>query len=652
MPGSSSGSSPFLESPVHAIPQNNQSTDRQVMSLQYKLNTLQNQFEIEKLRLQQQANLADKKYRNTVDELEKALDDTKYLYENNNRLEEELANLKEKLGDGGSVKDQEYQKLQADLSSKDYQLERMKSEYESRLSNLENKLETSEMEAQGSQTLLRKYEDEIARKTDEVKCLQKANIEKDDEVTTLRASRVVMEHHNYSTEEFQELTTTNKMLQDQLQYSKELEETNMQQALELKRLRMANESQLFWKNENEKLQNKLEQLNTLERQFQDSQLENVNLKSQIASWGLYTDEKHSPEHIIRDWTISKKECLVLTDENEKLRLDLMNVKALNDELAQERNQLLDANRNYEANILNLKKLNHEVEQQKQLSFEECKLLRAEMEELSKFSKDSQKEDAAIYGSLVDSYKNQTEDLTGELKKLNDQLLAREPVYKKRKASDQLGLNYSQRLNELQLQNLALSRELQKCQSTIGILEEKIIKLTELKEKKIRILQLRDNPLLKDQFVKRKQLELLKRENEDLLLLRQSSGRVDFETVPVAVYDTMKFELKQYEEELFKANKKFMRLKEVFNNKSLEFIDVVNSILGFRLEFQQDSKVKIISCFKPEKYLVVDLNQNTLKSNLDRDIDGWEELLQIWVDQRGQIPCFLATITLKLWNSST
>lgn len=655
MASSSGGSSPFLESPVHVPPKMSPQADRQVMSLQYKLNTVQNEFEIEKLRLQQQSNLLDKKYRKVVGELEKALDDTKYLYETNGRLEQELLDLKSRLDNVDDNKAEELQRLRSQLRTGNHQLDELKSDYDSKISKLETKLENNTVESQSSKTLLRRYEEEISRQSNEIKMLQRANSKKDDELATVKATHVVTQHQNYSTEELQELTVTNKMLQDQLQYAKELEEANMQQARELKRLRIANESQNFWKSENEKLQNKVEQLNFLEKQFQDSQLENVQLKSQITSWGLYTDGKQSPEDIVRDWTLTKKECIVLNDENRKIRFDLMNLKNLNDELAHERNHLLETNKNFEASIINLRKLNHEVEQQKQLSFEECKLLRIEMEELSKFTKDTNKDaDTDVdYGLLVDNYKSQTEDLTGELKRLNDQLLSREPTTKKRKTSDQFGLNYSQRLNELQLENVNLSRGLQKCRDTITILEDKITNLTELKEKKIRILQLRDNPLLKDQFIKRKHLELLKRENSDLLQAIQSNENSDqeLESVPISVYKTLKFEIKQQEDELFNANKKFVRLKEVFNKKSLDFIDVVNSLLGFRLEFQQDGKVKIISCFKPEKSLLVDLNQNTLKSNLDKDIENWENLLQFWVDQRGQIPCFLATITLKLWEAS-
>lgn len=656
----SGGSSPFLESPALSPSKSNSSAEkeRRLMSLQYKVNTLQNEFEIERLRMQQQYNSADKKYRESVNELEKALNDTKYLYENNGKLEKEIANLKEKLNKIEYSKEQEIQKLRSDLYVKEQECVDTKSAYDSKLSKAQNMFENCKVEAQGSQSLLKRYEEEISRQTQQIKELQMANSEKDDEVATLRASRVLMAHHNYSTEELQELTVTNKMLQDQLQYTKELEEVNLQQANELKKLRITNESQQFWKSENGKLQNKIEQMQMLENELQDSQLENVNLKSQLAAWELYSDSENKPEDIIRDWKLAKEECIVLSDENKKLHLDVNNLKILNDEMALERNQLLDLNKSYETSILNLKKLNHEIEQQKQLSFEECRLLRKQLDDVSLFNEEAGEgnkikdaKDVQEFGALVDNYKNQTEDLTEELRKLNDELLSREPQFKKRKLSDQLGLNYSQRLNELQLQNVSLLRENQKFQSTNRLLEERLAKLTELKEKRIRILQLRDNPLLKDQFVKRKQLELLKNENDDLLRAIRSGNSPLIENIPLSVYKSLNFELNQRDEDLLKANKKFIRLKEIFNKKSLDFIDVINSLLGFKLEFQQEGKVKIFSCFKPERYLIADLNQNTLKSNLDSDMDDWHDLLHLWVEQRGQIPCFLATITLRLWEMS-
>lgn len=657
----SAGSSPFLESPVQSPSKVNGAAEkeRKLISLQYKLNTIQNEFEIERLRLQQQNNSIDKKYRTTVEELEKALNDTKFLYDNNNKLEKELNEFKRKLGDIESSKDEEIQKLKLQLHTNETEAAQTISGYRSKIHKEEQENDTQRMELRNCKSLLERYKEAIAVKSEEINNLQREKSEMSGEIDALRASRLVMAHHNYSTEELQELTVINKSLQDQIQYTKELEEVNLQQANELKKLRISSESQQFWRTENGKLQNKLEQTSLLEKKLEEIQLENINLKSQLASWDIYNEDKDRPEDIVRELKLAKDTLVVLTDENEKIHLDNNNLKILNDELALERNQLLDLNKNYETSIINFKRLNHEIEQQKQLSFEECKLLRKQLDELTAFNveagqaeKGANTEEVKNFESIVDGYKNQTEDLTEELRKLNDQLLSQEPQSKKRKLSDQLGLNYSQRLNELQLNCVSLQRELQKSQNLNKILEKKVHRLTELKEKRIRILQLRDNPLLKDQFVKRKQLELLKKENQDLLQELETGKEGPMDRIPRSIYESLSFDLKERDDDLVKAGKKFIRLKEMFTKKSQEFIDVVNSLLGFKLEFQQEGRVKIFPCFKPERYLIADLNHNTLKSNLNSDFQDWDALLHLWVEKRGQIPCFLAALTLKLWEMSS
>ncbi|SCW00486.1 LAFE_0C05248g1_1 [Lachancea fermentati] len=645
----STRSSPFIQRPASP-----DASKRQALSLQYKVNTLQNEFEIEKLSFQREYALLDKKYRSTLDGLDKALNDTKYLYDTNEELEKELEKVKEELSQIKRESETRNLELKQQILSKDKELDDLQATSQSKLSLYENRYHNSQVEVEGSKTLLKRYESEIEKQNSEIKRLQKSVAQKDDEVASLKASRVVMAHHNYSTEELKELTTLNKLLQDQMSFSKDLERTNLAQGNELKKLRATQESQQFLKAENDKLRRKLEQMEPLQTQIQDIQLENINLQSNLASWGLYTNDqdgktKLGPEEIVREWRVLKQENLNLVNENSKLQLDLSNLKILNDELALERNQILDLNKNYESSILNLKKLNYEIEQQKLLSFEECKLLRQQLEELSSIDENHKTEPVTSFEGIIDGYKNRTEDLTNELKKLNEAILRDSDAgypSKRRKKSDDVALNYSQRLNELQLQNLELNRKYQAATETITLLQKKIDKIQEIGEKRIRILQLRDSPFLKDQFVKKKRLISLQRENEDLLA-RLNDTHV--EMIPRSVYERLKLDLAELEDEVFNSNKKNVRLREIFNKKSLEFIDAVNSLLGFKLEFQTDGQIKLISCFKPEKYLLADLAHNKLKSNLDTEIEGWNEILGDLVGEKGQIPCFLATITLKLWE---
>lgn len=687
----SGGSSPFLESPdvlpdvndgflprTHSSVSTSKSNvsgekDRQLISLEYKFSTLQNEYELERLQTQRQLNELDKKYRKTIEELETALSDTKYLHDTNNILQQELDTLHKETNQSGNDKDNLLSSLNLELNEKDKQLEDMQLNYDSKISKLENELQNLQGEKNIADNLVTKYNEDILRQSNEIRKMAKDINEKDDEILELKNSQIVNSHPNYNTEEFQELSTMNKLFQEQVKYSKELEEINFKQADEIKKYRNQADSSNFWKSENEKLQAKLQDVETLEKSYEDSQLEVIELKARLTSFNIFSENLESsdspnikPEQIINDLELTKKENLILVDENSRLSLNLSNIRILNEELALERTQLLDLNKNYESNIINMKKLNYELEQQKILSFEECKLLRKQLEELDEITnnslmknnedesdtKDRLETNDKQFENLMVDYKNRTDDLTNELKKLNDQILTTQQNEiqdsKKRKINDSNGLNYyAQRMNEMQLENSRLNRDLQKFQNLNKLLETKIMKLINLKEKKIRILELRENPLARDQFVKRKQLELLQKENQDLL--DQLNANEDIKTVPISVYEALNFDIKQQEQEIFKENKKFIRLKEVFNKKSLEFIDVVNSILGFKLEFKQDGKVKIYSCYKPTKYLVVDLKKNTLESNLN--IENWDHLLNVWIEERGQIPCFLATITLQLWEAS-
>ncbi|SCU84252.1 LADA_0D00694g1_1 [Lachancea dasiensis] len=649
----STGSSPFVERPASP-----ESARTQVLSFKYKMSSMQNEFEIEKLALQREVTLLDKKYRGTLDELEKAIDDTKYLYTTNGELETRVRTTEQELLAVTGDRDAQITELSRRISRQDRELNELRTSSQSEISLLENKFKNAQIEADGSKTLLKRYESEVHSQSQELRQLQAQLAQRNDEVASLKASRVVMAHHNYSTEELTELSTLNSLLKEQMLFSQNLERANLEQANELKKLRLSQEAQKFLQSENEKLRRKTAQLKDMEVQIQDFQLENVNLQSQLSFWNEFTSQdgtsQKKPDEVVKEWSLLKRENIRLVNDNSRLQLDINNVRVLNDEMALERNQLLDLNKNYETSILNLKKLNYEIDQQKLLSFEECKILRRQLNELIPLVDDKQSErleDNGTLEELVDNYRNKTQDLTNELKKLNDELMEKNETsssHKRRKTGDDVALKYSQRLNELHIENLELKRELTNEHETISMLESKLAKINTLDERRIRILQLRNSPFIKDQFVKQERLQLLLKENEDL---KQNGSATSQDAVPRSMYERIKFDSDHLEHEIFRLNKKITRLREVFNKKSLEFIEVVNSLLGFKVEFQSDGKVKLNSCYKPEKYLLADLNNNSLKSNLQSDIEDWDTLLKQHVFDQGQMPSFLATVTLKLWEQS-
>lgn len=638
--------------------------ERQLMTLEYKYSTLQNDYDLELLQAKRQVNELDVKYRTAIEELEEALVDSKHLQAENADLRDSLNELKKEADLGLGDEKNEINKLKQELLNITHKYNDLKVTEESKDAQHHYHLESLQAEKHVSDELVEKFQKEMIQQAEENKQLSKEVKAKHDEILELQNIKIMNSHPNYNTEEFQELSTMNRLFKEQSEYCKELEQTNLKQAEDIKRLRSVEDSSNFWKRENEKLELQVKDLQSLKDSYETSQMEIINLKEKLAEFNIFSEDMGkdamsnlNPADIINNLELLQQENLTLISENSKMNTTVNNMKILNEELALERTQLLDLNKSYENNIINLKKLNYEIEQQKVLSSEECKLLSRQLEEFKESSKgnapSATMNDTDLgQNSIIADYRNRTEELTGELQKLNEQLMQSqkedEQGIKKRKLKETSGMTYySQRINELQLENSKLNRDLQKFQNLNGLLETKLMKLINLKEKKIRIVELRDNPLRKDQFVKKELLDLLKQENADLL--NNSLQQNEKNSIPISVYNSLSFEMKQQEQEILKANKKFMRLKEIFNKKSLEFIDVVNSILGFKLEFRQDGKVKIYSCYMPQKSLMVDLRKNTLDSTIQ--VDNWDELLQYWIADKGQIPCFLATLTLQLWEAS-
>lgn len=183
----------------------------------------------------------------------------------------------------------------------------------------------------------------------------------------------------------------------------------------------------------------------MRQRLESLEIENIELQEKVTKWGVdrLDGRFKNPEEVIHELSLLQRENIFLSDSNSKLQIDFNQLKLLNDELALERNQLLDLNKNYETTIINLKRINHEVEQQKLLSFEECKLLRQQLDEFEVMD-DSANKDQKNASNIIEGYKNQTEDLTNELKRLTEEFSKSDETNgKKRKVTTDLGISYSQ-----------------------------------------------------------------------------------------------------------------------------------------------------------------------------------------------------------------
>ena len=646
------GSSPYQERPLEALDADQ--LRHELLTLRYQYTTLQNEYEIFKLSSERETNSLQNKYDKSMNELDRALSDTKLLYEENMKLKDSLKSKSDNSSEESKLVtslQRQVGELKDELDKRDQKIEQLKHETASIRKEAESSVKSLELELETSQKLLNKHKAHVDEQYKEIQEL-KLDIEaKDAQISKLQNGQLSDAHQNFSTQDLHEITILNKTLKEQLSYTKELEDMNLKQATELKKLKQLKDVQTFSKHENHGSQPSFNDVEQLKQKIESLEIENLSLQEKMTEWGIDKLDPRfdGPNAVIEEISLLQRENTFLIDTNAKLQKDFNQMCMLNDEMAIERNQLLDLNKDYETSILNLKRLNHELEQQKLLSFEECKILRQELEQLEfigegNSEKCTNPENIKTH-DIIDGYKNQTEDLTNELKRLNEEFSKSDDRLKKRrKLTHNLSVTYSQRLNDLVLKNKELEKQLQIVKNHANTLEQKLADLSNIKEKKIRILQLRNNPLLKEHYIRKEKLKLLEQENAELL-----SKLKPTESVPKSVYDRISFDMKQLENDIYNSNKKTTRLKEMFNKKSLEFIEAVNSLLGFKLEFLSHGKVKLICCYQPTKYLIADLKSNTLKSDLANIIPDWDELFQTYVAEKGEIPLFLSYVKIRLWE---
>ncbi|KAG8737702.1 coiled-coil domain-containing protein mad1 [Ceratobasidium sp. 414] len=178
----------------------------------------------------------------------------------------------------------------------------------------------------------------------------------------------------------------------------------------------------------------------------------------------------------------------------------------------------------------------------------------------------------------------------------------------------------------------------------------------------RILQLADNPEAR-WFAMRG--EEVGRMREEITALRgrvaaggqiqQSSGGDD---VPKETYENLQREKEELEEVVKQKEKRLLRLKSVFQSKAVEFRDSISSLLGYKLHFEP-KHVRLTSVYDRDidlKFASGGGNQASMGpiriggGQNKEDIEAQVlELKTLWVDQKQNVPCFLANLTLYAYE---
>lgn len=671
-----------------------------INSLEYELKNLQQERSLlvlqhdKELRDQQaRAEVDFKKYQNAESLSQKSAQRQETLAKELRQAQDEYINekavLERKLRDlqdqNASLKD-DSEDAQARLSDQERHYQHQVNDVESKRKSLQETLETVKQEleelsqhCEGTQTRLSERDDQIARLEAEVAALKSHSA--DGEVLHLVQSQ----------------------LSEQVAHIRKLESTNREQLGELRRLRDAHRSVQVVEEQKHGLEVELQVLKDVQRQLGEAQIQREILEDEKRMWTSLLErdgqdqEFESPEAVVRALIKQRIEFASLTDRLGTTESELSEKDEMIKGLDAEKNGLkaeLERTKSAQKALAEPNPDNKSykrLERQRVLALKEVEYLRAQLKTfdteetvlMENANYDNQRaEQIKKLEGLVDQYKSEAQATHVELVKLETvappaSTTLDEPRGTKRSAESLEEGDHGQQIGPLLRKNknlqIALQKTAQQSQLLATELQASKAQLKALRESsKTRVLELRENPTANAERVKMSTLRTLKEENAGLLAQLRGEELTGVQSVPASSVDALQLDLKDMEMVVADKEKRMRRQREIWTQKAGEFRDVIASVLGYKVNFLPNGKAKVSSMYygrgqeagegdeeedededeDEEDYIIFDGDQGTMKisggpdSAFGREI---KDLVNFWVKEKKQIPCFLAAMTLEFYE---
>lgn len=526
--------------------------------------------------------------------------------------------------------------------------------------------------------------------------------QRDSEVANLETENLRLRTEGTGSEE---MAVLKRQLSEQVAHTRNLETINRELAAELRHLRKVQKNVQVVEEQKKALENQLQLMKDMETELGHVRIQKQVLEDERNSWRslLQSDEAtaslDSPEAVVRALVQERIEKITLIDKLGSVEPQLLEKDEIIQGLEKEKRQLKQELEKFRASGSSANNAESRVrlrlERQRTLAIKEVEYLRAQLkafdtEEITLNADDSRydaqkAEQIAQLENLVDEYR-------AELQKAHDELTARETAsqetgprgVKRPLSPSESDENESERVAVLSRKTRKLQEALSKSEQNAKMLERELeatkAQLASLQERsRTRILELRDNPTAQEEKIRLSTLRTLRQENRDLLAQLQGEHH-NVKVVPVSTVESLKLELQELERTVAEKEKRMRRLKEIWAAKSSEFREAVASVLGYKLDFLPNGRVRVTSMFHvspqyrhgdrnappdargpgsmgngEENSIIFDGENGTMKiSGGPNSLFAMEirHLIKFWVEERKDIPCFLAAMTLEFYDKTT
>ena len=573
---------------------------------------------------------------------------------------------------------EELDEAKSQISTLDRQYQHQLQEVDKKHSILQATLESLRQDLSHKSTAFQESQDRLAVQESEIGRLE-------NEALSLR--NLVGDARN--------LETIKKEFAEQVTQLQSLEISSHEQLSELRRLRQSHKAVEIVEEEKRALEIKLRRLDNLEREAVEARFQRQILEDEKRSWVSYLqsagadNEFDSPETIARALIQERLQKATLIERIGAIKPELLEKEEIIRSLEYDRHRLQTEVEKAKTGPLD-NRAKVRLERQKALALKEVDYLR---EQLRIFDSEDRTEELSIGNEHTEQQKQKQKQIVdlealvsqyrGEVQALNSSLSALEaqatdissqaPLSHKRPlddtdADERLGL-LSRKNRTLQSDLSALQQSSQLLQAELSATKDQLQSMQETA--RTRVLTLRSNPTDDFEAYKLSTIATLRAENKALLAqleqrLSTTSTRFNGEKlVPLATLESARLELQDLERQVADREKRMLRLKQIWSQKGLEMREAVASLLGWRMDFMPNGRFRLTSIFNPslndgddgeeENSFIFDGEGGTMKISGGPDSDFARQvasLIKFWVNERREIPAFLAACTMEFYETST
>ncbi len=551
--------------------------------------------------------------------------------------------------------------MQTEFSSLDRQHKHQLQEIESKHATLQQTLSDLRDELKRTKNALQATQDKLSERDRE-------RGEMESEILRLKAQ----------SGDADDLAVIKRELSEQVAHIRKLESTNREQNAELKHFRRVHKAVEVVEEEKTMLQSRLRAMEDMGKQLREAQLQRQILEDERRSWTSYLQneggngdaEFESPEDVARALAEQRLENASLLQRMGAVQPELVEKDEIIKSLEEERSKIhaeMHKLRASGAGGGGDSRAKSRLERQRALAVKEVEYLREQLrtfdsEEQTYHSEnqfDEQKSKRiADLEALVDEHRKELQTLNTEFEKMEKSTPAPPQSPLKRPREDSAD---DHQLGQLSRKNRKLQDTLSSVQSSLALLQsEKAALQTQLsslqQSAKTRILSLRSNPTDDAEAIKQSTLHALRQENNDLLATLESRpDDAGTKLVPHSTLEALRLQLQAAEREVADKEKRMLRLKQIWGNKSLELREAIFSLLGWKMEFRPNGKFALSLNTGAvdgeegvDECLVFDGERGTMKvAGGNESAFGMEvrPLVRQWVEGRKYIPGLMASILL-------